>query len=249
LIWYDYLDDISIFRDDDHGLPAEKTVKHHHELMVERADIVTCSNRILVDRVPRRDALLVENGVDLERFRPDGDVAADLPIDRPVIGYHGAVAAWFDFDLLSGLISLLPDVQFAMVGPVDPGVEGLLPSSPNLHWLGSRPSDVIDRYVRGFDVGIIPFVVDEMTEAVTPLKMFEYLASGVPVVSTRLPACVETQGVLIADDAASFAESISRVIGHRPSPFQLRALAEPASWPQRILPLTDRFRDWAKGHS
>lgn len=249
LIWYDYLDDISIFRDDDHGLPVEKTVKHHHELMVERADIVTCSNRLLVDRVPRRDALLVENGVDLERFRPEGDVAPDLPAGRPVIGYHGAVAAWFDFDLLSGLVSLLPEVQFAMVGPVDPGVEGILPSSPNLHWLGSRPSDVIDRYVRGFDVGIIPFVVDEMTEAVTPLKMFEYLASGVPVVSTRLPACVETQGVLIGDDAASFAESISRLIGHRQSPFQLRTLAEPASWRQRILPLTDRFRDWAKDHS
>lgn len=249
LIWYDYLDDISIFRDDDHGLPVEKTVKYHHEVIVQRADIVTCSNRLLVDRVPRHDALLVENGVDLERFRPDGEVAADLPDDGPLIGYHGAVAAWFDFDLLEGLVALLPDFRFAMVGPVDAGVAGILPSAPNLYWLGSRPSEVIDRYVRGFDLGIIPFVVDEMTEAVTPLKMFEYLASGVPVVSTRLPACADTPGVVIADDAASFAEAIGRVMSHRPSPFQLRALAEPASWPRRILPLTDAFRDRAKGHS
>lgn len=244
LLWYDYLDELSIFREADRGLPARRTVAHYHQIMVRQADVLTCSNRLLVDRVPRPDTLLVENGVDLDRFRPEGEVASDLPQDRPVIGYHGAVATWFDLGLLAGLVALLPDFEFVVVGPIEAGLSDRLPAAPNLSWLGSRSSDEIDRYVRGFDVGIIPFVVDEMTEAVTPLKLFEYLASGKPVVSTRLPACVETPGVLIADDAASFAEMIVQTIERRPSQFSLRVLAEGASWQRRILPVVDRFQQW-----
>lgn len=247
LLWYDYLDDLSIFREADSGLPVRRTVAHYHEIMVKRADVLTCSNRLLVDRVPRPDTLLVENGVDLDRFRPDGEVASDFPRERPVIGYHGAVASWFDLDLLANLVALLPDFEFVVVGPIEAGLSDRLPSAPNLFWLGSRSSDAIDRYVRGFDVGIIPFVVDEMTEAVTPLKLFEYLASGKPVVSTRLPACVEIPGVLIADDAASFAEMIAQTVEHGPSPFSLRVLAEGASWRRRILPVIDRFQTWHGG--
>jgi glycosyltransferase involved in cell wall biosynthesis len=163
-----------------------------------------------------------------------------------VIGYHGAVATWLDLGLLADLVALLPDFQFVVVGPVEPGLSNRLPAAPNLSWLGPRPSDEIDRYVRGFDVGIIPFIVDEMTEAVTPLKLFEYLATGKPVVSTRLPACVDTPGVLIADEPASFAEMITHSIEHRPSPFQLRVVAEQASWQKRILPLVDRFQGWSE---
>lgn len=244
LLWYDYLDDFTIFREADRRLPARRTVAHYHQIMVRRADMLTCSNRLLVDRVPRPDAILVENGVDLHRFRREGEVASDLPEEHPVIGYHGAVASWFDLGLLADLVVLLPDFQFVVVGPIEAELIGRLPAAPNLHWLGSRASDEIDRYVRGFDVGIIPFVVDEMTEAVTPLKLFEYLASGVPVVSTRLPACAETPGVLIADDAASFAEMIVQILERRPSPFSLRVLAEDASWRRRILPVLDRFQQW-----
>jgi glycosyltransferase involved in cell wall biosynthesis len=244
LLWYDYLDDLSIFREADRGLPVRRTVSYYHEIMLRRADVVTCSNRLLVDRVSRPDTLLVENGVDLNRFRPEGEVASDLPRDRPVIGYHGAVATWFDLDLLTDLVALLPDYVFVVVGPIEAGLGDRLPAAPNLFWLGSRSSDEIDRYVRGFDVGIIPFVVDEMTEAVTPLKLFEYLASGTPVVSTRLPACVETPGVLIADDSASFAEMIVQTVDHGPSPFSLRVLAEGASWQRRILPVVDRLEMW-----
>jgi glycosyltransferase involved in cell wall biosynthesis len=246
VVVYDLLDDLAIYEPNEEGLPTERTVKHHHRPLVEEADVVLASNPVLADRhrTERDDLLLVENGVDLDRFTPEGPVAGSLPEGR-IVGYHGAVAPWFDFDLFTAVANLRPDLTFVLVGPIDPEAEDRadkLASLPNVTLLPAQSSEKIAEFVRGFSVGVLPFVIDEMTEAVTPLKMYEYLACGVPMVATPLPACVREEVVQTAHDPASFAARIDEALLLTAAERQdLRNHARTASWDRRATPLLDRL--------
>ncbi len=248
VVVYDLLDDLAIYEPNEHGMPRERTVKHHHGRMMVEADVVIVSNPLLAERHrhERADLILVENGVDLDRFRPDGEVAGLLP-EGVIIGYHGALAPWFDFDLVAAVADLRPGVHFVLVGPVDPEVEeeaAKLGERANVTFFPSQSSETIAGFVRGFSVGILPFVVDEMTEAVTPLKMYEYLASAVPMVATPLPACVGHPSVATASDAGSFAGAIDAALElSAQQRLLLRDHAEAASWEKRVLPLLDRLEE------
>ncbi len=246
VVVYDLLDDLAIYEPNEQGMPLERTVKHHHRPLVEEADVVLASNPILADRhrSEREDLLLVENGVDLDRFTSEGPVASSLPEGR-IVGYHGAVAPWFDFDLFTAVVDLRPDLTFVLVGPIDPEVEDPADKLEDAECHHPACTDLRTRsreFVRGFSVGVLPFVIDEMTKAVTPLKMYEYLACGVPMVATPLPACVREELVQTAHDPASFAARIDEALllnsGERQD---LRNHARAASWERRVAPLLDRL--------
>lgn len=248
VVVYDLLDDLAIYEPNERGMPAERTVRHHHRPLMEEADVVIVSNPVLADRhrAERDDLILVENGVDLDRFTPEGPVAESLP-GGVVIGFHGAVAPWFDFELMAAVANLRANLRFVLVGPVDTEVEEearRLGKLPNVELLPPQSSERIAEFVRGFAVGLLPFVVDEMTEAVTPLKMYEYLASGVPVVSTPLPACERHPAVATAADPGGFAARIDQAIdlGSRRR-LELRDHANDAAWDHRIRPLLDRLEE------
>ena len=246
VVVYDLLDDLAIYEPNEQGMPLERTVKHHHRPLVEEADVVLASNPILAERhrSEREDLVLVENGVDLDRFTPEGPVAGSLPEGR-IVGYHGALAPWFDFDLFTAVADLRPNLTFVLVGPIDPEVEDRadkLAKLANVTLLPAQSSERIGEFVRGFSVGILPFVIDQMTKAVTPLKMYEYLACGVPMVATPLPACVGEEMVQTAQDPSSFAARIDDALllnsGERQD---LRNHARAASWERRVAPLLDRL--------
>lgn len=214
---YDILDDLSIYDADEGGLPEDRRVRFHHPGLMQRADVVIVSNEILADRhrAERPDLVLVPNGVDVERFARSLPRASDLPAGGPIIGYHGMISHWFDFDLLAGVAARRPEWRFVLVGPTDLRVEDRaadVERLPNVQRLGERPSPLMPMYVHGFDVGAIWFEVNEMTLGVTPLKMFEYLAAGVPCVATPLPACVATDGVVTADTVAAMIEAIAAAL-------------------------------------
>lgn len=251
VVVYDLLDDLAIYEPNERGMPAERTVRHHHRPLMEEADVVIVSNPVLADRhrAERDDLILVENGVDLDRFTPEGPVAESLS-GGVVVGFHGAVAPWFDFELMTAVANLRANLRFVLVGPVDPEVEEearRLGKLPNVEFLPPQSSERIAEFVRGFAVGLLPFVVDEMTEAVTPLKMYEYLASGVPVVSTPLPACERHPAVATAADPGEFAARIDQAVdlGSR-GRLELRDHANDAAWDHRIRPLLDRLEERGK---
>ncbi len=243
VVVYDILDDLSIYDDDEIGMPEDRRVRSHHPSVMARADVVTASAPELVSTHlgERTDILLVENGVEPERFKRAHDVPQPLStVPAPIVGYHGAVARWFDFDLLKGAAARLPDFQFVVIGPVDPDAEGpmaVLQRLPNVHRVGAVPSDEIPEYVSTFDVGIVPFVVDELTRAVSPLKMYEYLAAGVPVVATPLPVCVAHPMVRTAASVDGFVSEIEAAAAERGTEefeVRARAAADEASWDSRI---------------
>ena len=252
VIVYDVYDDLSIFEPDEVDLPPERRVEAHHDQVLERADLVLMSHPLIADRHGRgaEDLLVVENGVDPAMFRADTARPSDFPdISGPVIGFHGMLSHWFDFDMLEAVARLRPDWSFVLVGPHDSKVEDrvrALLDAPNISLVGERPSDDIAAYVRQFDVGAIWFQVDDLTSAVNPLKMYEYLAAGIPVVATPLPACVDKIGVRTADHPESFASAISDAL--EPGGLDPEALVQvawEASWDRRLAPVLEWLEEMA----
>jgi glycosyltransferase involved in cell wall biosynthesis len=250
VVVYDILDDLSIYEHDEVGLPESRRVRHHHPTVIRRADVVMASAPALVEthRAERPDILLVENGVDVATFggatRRPGDIE-DIP--HPIVGYHGMIARWFDFDLISAALDRLPGMSLVLVGPHDPAQRpqlSQLTERGNVHYLGPKASDDIAAYVQSFDVGLVPFVVDELTRAVSPLKMYEYMAGRVPVVATPLPVCVDHPLVATAGDPDGFAASIREAVdlsGDGTFGDRLELAAREAAWVRRLQPIVDRL--------
>jgi len=243
---YDILDDLSIYDEDEVGMPEERRVRSHHPAVMARADVVIVSNAVLGEKhlVERPDLIHVGNGVDVERFSRPVARPADLVDDgRRVVGYHGMVSYWFDFDLLEQVAAMRPDLRFVLVGPTDHRVAeraSQVALRPNIEFLGERPSDSMPAYAQSFDVGTVWFQVNELTRGVTPLKVYEYLAAGVGCVSTPLPACVEEPVVRTGADAPEFAAQLDLAMeDHGDSRLRLAAAAH--DWKVTLGPVIARL--------
>ncbi len=161
--------------------------------LCEKADlVVTTSTALHEAKSPLcRRAALVTHGVDGAHFAGAVDAAipppkdvADLP--RPIMGFWGLLQDWFDVDLIAGAAGLRPEWSFVLIGEAAVDVSPLR-RMPNVHLLGRRRYSDLPAYARAFDVGLIPFRVNNLTRAVNPIKLREYLSAGLPVVSTPMP--------------------------------------------------------------
>lgn len=156
-----------------------------------RADLTITTSQSLYDakRGLCDETVLVTHGVDFEHFASESEqtVPADIAqLPRPIVGFWGMIQDWVDLDLIARVARARPEWSIVLIGEslVDTGV---LAALPNVHLLGRRPYARLPAYAAGFDVGMIPFRVNELTRAVNPIKLREYLAAGLPVVSTPLP--------------------------------------------------------------
>ena len=133
----------------------------------------------------------VTNGADIAHFaqtqEPTMQVAPEVAaLPGPVVGYIGSVFQWIDQDMVLAAARAHPAWSFVFVGPIQVDVSALQ-SMPNIHFLGPRPYQELPRYLKGFDAVTVPFAVNDVTLRASPIKFYEYLASGVPIVATRLP--------------------------------------------------------------
>ncbi len=161
--------------------------------LCQRADVVFATARTLWER---RRALnpethLALHGVDHAHFAKALDPVTAVPDElagcaRPIIGFFGLVHDWIDVSLLAYVAERRPDWTIAVVGKTQIDVS-VLQRLPNVKLLGRKPYEELPRYCRAFSVGVMPFVINELTENVNPIKMREYLSAGLPVVSTDLP--------------------------------------------------------------
>ena len=133
-------------------------------------------------------------GVDLEPFERARDGNGPLPVDiaslpRPIVGFVGGVKRWIDEALLIEVAARMPRASFVLVGPIGTDASRLA-RRPNVHLLGPRPHAEVPHYLKAFDVAIIPYRPANVTAAIYPAKLNEYLAMGLPVVSTPIAELV-----------------------------------------------------------
>ena len=202
--------------------------------LIAAADRVTASAPDLVARMERlnRGAVLVPNAVNAAVFGVDQPPRpADLPQAETIIGYHGSLYGdWFDWDSLRRVAEAHPEAAVVLIGDAKTTRP---PLPPNVHFLGLKPQTDLPGYVQRFDVGLIPFTVTDTTHAVSPLKAYEYLASGVPIAAPPLRALEGMDGVHTGSDLVT---SVEIALGAE-RPDRARALKE-HSWEDRVVKLT-----------
>jgi glycosyltransferase involved in cell wall biosynthesis len=208
-IVYDVMDDLAAFK----GAAPELVVRQRQAL--RRADVVFAGGRSLhrsVVRQGRTDAVLLPSGVSVADYAPSQHRAKN---PRPVAGFVGVLDERLDVELLRRFAEAVPDWEVRMVGPVAKIDPATLPQGPNITYLGMQPYSMLPQHMASFDVAIMPFALNEATRSISPTKTLEYLASGLPVVSTRIPDVVaDFPGVVdLQDDAEGFADACARLRG------------------------------------
>jgi glycosyltransferase involved in cell wall biosynthesis len=209
---YDVMDDLAAFKD----APPELVVRQRQAL--RRADVVFAGGRSLhrsVVRQGRPDALLFPSGVEPEHYGLP-TASPRLPGHRPVAGYVGVLDERLDLQLIGDLASALPDWEIRMYGPVAKIDPASLPQARNVTYAGYTSYADLPAAMAGLDVALMPFALNEATRSISPTKTLEYLAAGLPVVSTRVPDVVaDFPGTVhLRDHGAGFAE-LCRHLGRR----------------------------------
>lgn len=239
---YDLIDDFAVHPFD------LKLLEENHRRALSEATLAAYVARHLVKHFDSRpDALYLPNGVDEEHFgaaylpvpEQDEAFAAVLARKQPIAGYYGAMAEWFDYDLLDEVARLRPDWQFVLIGPAyDKSVEDKpVFDRDNVTWIGPRDYAVLPRYLRALNVAMIPFQINEITLATSPLKLYEFFAGSKPVVTTPMPECVAFPEVQIAADAKEFSQALDRclALGQDAAHLaRLRQIAHENSWSERV---------------
>ncbi len=204
--------------------------------LVHEADLVSVTSSLLHDKWKEaaRSCVLVRNGVDAAYF--ESQVAPNDLLDgveRPIIGYYGALAEWVDFELIHCLATQRPDWNFVLIGDVF--VDDLLglDALANVILLGRKPFEQMPLYLYHFDACIIPFKINDMTHAVDPVKFYEFMSAGKPVVASRLQALEPYADLLyLAEDLDSFVRQIDTALQERQPELALArvALARENDW-------------------
>jgi len=216
------------------------------------ADLVFVTSEKLRERAAKFSGRvhLFPFGVNFREFEQVRKASDGVPeeirkLPHPVVGYVGGVHQWIDQELLVTVAERMSDASFVLVGPAQTDVS-MLARCSNIHLLGARSHADMSRYIKGFDVGIVPYCISEYTDSVYPTKLNEYLAMGIPVVTTDLPEIrrfnVEHSDVLaVAEDAQTFRAAICEAIDQSSSVETERRIevARQNSWEQRIARMSD----------
>ena len=241
LTLYHCVDDISQFPG------VSDRITEMERKFLSSADITIVTSSSLLDAKKRYSPriYLMTNVADYHHFsrsREDLPLPDDMKsIPRPIAGFFGAMDDYkFDFSLVRYAAERLPDVSFVLIGPVgltDEGKGRTMLNLSNIYLLGKRDYSVLPSYLRLFDVCLIPFLVNNYTLSVFPMKLFEYLSSGKPVVATSLPSLEGYQDlVYISRSSDEFVENIREALVERlPDKSNKRiALAKANSWEVRL---------------
>lgn len=231
LVVYDAMDELSLFKD---GLPV---VVERERALLRLADVVFTGGVSLGRAKAKlhRNVHPFPSGVEVEHYRqallPETAVPDDLAtVRRPRIGFFGVLDERLDFGLLAAIADSRPDWSLVLLGPVKKLAAADLPVRPNLHYLGQKPYRDLPGYVKGFDVCIMPFALNEATRFISPTKTLEYMAAHKPIVSTPVTDVVGAYrgAVRFAMDPNGFVREVQAALDETAAERASRTVAERA---------------------
>ena len=219
--------------------------------LVEQCDLLVVTAQRLLEKWQSRTkpTVLARNAADYEfyasRCQPNA-LLADAK--HPIIGYFGAIADWFDVDLLADAAEQRPNYTFVLLGGVFETDVSRLQALPNVKLLGQQPYETMPQYLHHFDVCTIPFKINPITEATDPVKLYEYLSGGKPVVATKMAELEHYRDqVYLAENRDDFVAKLDAALAENDPqlPEQRRALARQHTWKNRYDQIAEALRQLA----
>ncbi len=221
VVLYDCMDELSAF------LGASPQLIEQEQRLLNRADVVFTGGYSLYEAKQKRhpNVYAFPSCIDYDHFAHARCVTTQTRLDDPYdqvaiqgprIGYSGVIDERLDLALLDNLAKQRPEWQFILIGPIVKIDPATLPQGSNLHFLGMKGYAELPAYFSNWQVAMMPFAINEATRYISPTKTPEYLAAGLPVVSTPIRDVVRTYGgwdrVVIADSVSAFQRGISSVL-------------------------------------
>ena len=246
LLVYDCVDEHSEYK----GFNPRAVRAMESELLRQANIVFVTAQGLYRDKAPLCNEIhLSPNAADVDHFMLADDpltpMAPELAdLTGPVLGFIGAIKEWVDLDLLQHVAESRPDCTLVMVGPVGVGVDvSSLEQQPNVLFLGHRDRQVLPQYLKGFDVCLNPFRLNRLTETVSPLKFYEYLASGKPIASVPMPEIQNFAGVVeFGEGPEGFLAAIDRALNDSPEKKKSRLhMARENSWESRVAFMMDKI--------
>jgi glycosyltransferase involved in cell wall biosynthesis len=191
---YDNMDELSAFRG------ASQELLALEQKLFDKADLVFTGGMSLYEAKRSRHHSVhpFPSSIEFDHFskarRVEQEPKDQAGIPRPRLGFFGVIDERMDVDLVGAAAALKPDWHFVMIGPVVKIDPASLPQRSNIHWIGGKSYADLPRYLSGWDVGFMPFALNEATRFISPTKTPEFLAAGVPVVSTPITDVVRPYG-------------------------------------------------------
>jgi glycosyltransferase involved in cell wall biosynthesis len=228
---------------DDHAGFSTNTaqaLKTEHAL-IKQADLVIASSALLEDRCKalNPNTIQVKNGTEFHHFHepmPNGELD-HLKGGGPIIGYYGAISDWFDMELVAYCAKQRPQWQFVLIGATFGAELSPVDGLPNVHFLGEKPYAELPGYLAYFDVCTIPFKLIPLTLATNPVKFYEYLSAGKPVVSVNLAELLPySDDCYLASNSEHFVGQLERALQEKGNPQKIGRrfeLARVNSWDAR----------------
>ncbi len=222
--------------------------------LIQKVDAVLTTSRDLhrwASEIRPEGVHYVPNGVNDFFFQDNGPLPADFPADgHPVVVFVGAIDSWFDTETLEYAVETLSDLHFLLIGPLKDKHIGekleFLKNKVNFTYLGGRDHTTIPAYLKACAAAIIPFKLTELTHAVNPIKYYEYLACGLPVVASPMRELLELRGPLFTyRDRGQFCASLREAVGSKAEMEQsLTAFARENTWKSRYELIKQIFDGW-----
>jgi glycosyltransferase involved in cell wall biosynthesis len=248
LATYDCLDDYSLYGE---AKDTNSLVLKNEQKLAYGVDLIFATARALCERLKGFNAntFYSPNAVDFTLFNKSTlkttFVAHDLnKIPNPVIGFIGNLNLWFDYGLLQKIIAAKPEWSFVFVGEVADNYrsirEGIaiIKHLPNVHFLGWQPMNQMPSYLKGFDVAILPYKQNKVTDTINPNKLYQLMAGGIPIVSTPVPEVAQYREVIsIASKPLDFIRAIEERLATKRDDARIKngvAIARRNSWDRRV---------------